>query len=500
MNGMREGNRKGPNLLFILVDQMRYAAMGCAGNEQVHTPNLDRMAADGVIFDNAVATVGVCTPARACLMTGRYPLSNTVLTNNSMLPNDMPSMGKMLRDEGYATGHIGKWHLSGEAYIGATEHNEFQNGYIPPGEYRHGFDYWATHHCSHSYWDATYYRDTPEPIHVEGWEPDTQTDLAIEFIREHTAGEPSERPPFALVVSWGPPHTPFTCPPEYRELYDTDRLALRHNVLSPPDGFPCTPELSEVADPEATLRDWTASYYGAITSLDHDLGRLMAALECQGIADDTVVVFTSDHGEMLGSHGQMYKVQPWDESVRVPLLVRYPRAIRGGRRLEAPIGQPDVLPTLLGLMGLDLPEGIEGDDLSPVLRGEAADPVDRAAYLLWVCSALTWGKRWQYVDDYRGLGAPRGFVRPYRGIRTRSHTYVRDRSGPWVLYDNECDPYQMTNLVASGGAGPVPPELERELQEWIDKTGDLFEDTDYYRDLISLETGLCMSPERLRRR
>ncbi|NSW56385.1 MAG: sulfatase [Armatimonadetes bacterium] len=497
---MPRENWKRPNLLFVLVDQMRYTAMGCAGNGQVHTPNLDRLAAEGVTFDNAVATVGVCTPARACLMTGRYPLSHTVLTNNSMLPNDMLSMGKMLRNEGYATGHIGKWHLSGEAYIGQTAYNDFQNGYVPPGELRHGFDYWATHHCSHAYWEATYYRDTPEPIRVEGWEPDAQTDLAIEFIREHVADDITGRDPFALVVSWGPPHTPFTCPPEFRELYDPDRLELRENVLLPPEGFPCTAELTEVADPEAVLRDWTASYYGAITSLDQNLGRLMETLQRQGIADDTIVVFTSDHGEMLGSHGQMYKVQPWDESVRVPLLIRYPRAIRGGRRLEAPVGQPDVLPTLLGLMGLDIPEGIEGDDLSPVLRDESADPVDRSAYMLWVCSALTWGKKWQYVDDYRGLGAPRGFVRPYRGIRTRTHTYVRDRSGPWVLYDNERDPYQMANLVETRSAGAVPQELERELQEWIEKTGDLFEDTDYYRHLIDLETGLCMEPERLRQR
>ncbi len=499
MSDISGHDRKQPNLLFVLVDQMRYAAMGCAGNEQISTPNLDRLAAGGAIFNHAVSNISVCTPARAGILTGRYPLSHTVLTNNSMLPNAAPSMGKILKRQGYSTGHIGKWHLSGEAYIGATRQNSFQNGYIPPGDLRHGFDYWAVHHCSHAYWNATYYRDAPDPIAVDGWEPDTQTDLAIDFIREHEEQEGKERRPFGLIVSWGPPHTPFTAPPEFRDLYDPARLELRANVLSPPEGFPVTSELADAEAPKAVLREWTANYYGAITSLDHNLGRLLDALDRQGIADETVVVFTSDHGEMLGSHGQLYKVQPWDESVRIPFIIRYPDGIRAGASIDTPLGHPDILPTLLGLMRLPIPDGTEGDDLSPTLLGDADESANRSAFLLWVCSALTWGKKWQYLDEYRGLGAPNGFVRPYRGIRTRTHTYIRDRAGPWLLYDNERDPYQMDNLVASRGLQAVPPELERELQGWLDRTGDLFEDTDYYKDLIELETGLCTKPEKLRR-
>ncbi len=490
---------KRPNLLFVLVDQMRYAAMGCTGDQQIRTPHLDRLAAAGVSCRRAVSNIPVCTPARACLMTGRYPLSHTVLTNNSRLPEDLPSLGSILKEQGYATGHIGKWHLSGEAFIGATEHNGYQSGYIPPGELRHGFDYWAVHHCSHSYWSATYYRDEPEPIAVAGWEPDTQTDLAIEFLRERVQASEPLRPPFALVVSWGPPHTPFTSPPEFRAWYDPRRLELRPNVLMPPDGFLLAPELVELEDPEQTLRAWTAEYYGAISSLDHNLGRLLDELDRLGIADDTIVVFTSDHGEMLGSHGQMFKVQPWDESVRIPLLIRYPAALRAGSVIQTPVGLADLLPSLLGLMRLPSPSGLEGDDLSPLLRGEMPEPGDRSVPLLWVCSAVTWGKRWQYLDDYRGLGAPKGFVRPYRGVRTRTHTYVEDRHGPWLLYDDDRDPYQMTNLLSSASRPTVPPELRRELRDWLDRTGDRFEDTDYYRDRIDLETGLCTRPEDLRR-
>jgi len=491
---MTENECKRPNLLFVLVDQMRYAAMGCTGNSQIRTPNLDRLASEGALFENAVSNISVCTPARACILTGRYPLAHTVLTNNSMLPNRLPSMGKILKAHGYATGHIGKWHLSGEAYIGATRHNSYQNGYIPPGKLRHGFDYCATHHCSHSYWNASYFRDTPDPIKIEGWEPDAQTDLAIDFIQDHTAINEPDREPFALVVSWGPPHTPFTAPAEYRGLYDADKLELRPNVLLPPGGFPLAQSLAEDESAETTLREWTANYYGAVSSLDHNLGRLLDALDRLGIADDTIVVFTSDHGEMLGSHGQLHKVQPWDESVRIPFVIRYPRAISAGMTLGTPLGHPDILPTLLGLIGISVQEGIEGDDLAPVLRGEAPEPTGRSAYLLWVCSAVTWGKRWQQLDDYAGLGAPKGFVRPYRGIRTATHTYVRDREGPWLLYDNERDPYQMNNLIETAGPGAVPPRLEADLQEWLVRTADRFEDTDHYIDLIDLETGLCTDP------
>ncbi len=487
------------NLLFVLVDQMRYTAMGCAGNCQVHTPNLDRLAAEGALFRHAISNIPVCTPARACLLTGQYPLTHTVLTNNSMLPENVPSLGTILKGHGYATGHIGKWHLAGEAFVGRTRFNQYRDGWVPPGAMRHGFDYWATHHCSHAYWNATYYRDEPDPVRIEGWEPDAQTRLAIDFIRDQARRDPEQRRPFALVVSWGPPHTPFTAPPEFRALYDPARLELRPNALEPPPGFPPAPALGGAEGREKMLRDRTAWYYAAISSLDHNLGRLLDALDAEGIADDTLVVFTSDHGELLGSHAQMYKCQPWDESIRVPLLMRYPRCIRPGTRIDAPVNLPDVLPTLLGLMNVPAPAGLEGEDLAPVLRGKAPDPAERAAFLLWVCSAVTWGKKWSAIDEFPGHGGPKGFIRPYRGVRTRTHSYIRDRRGPWLLFDNERDPYQMHNLVADRGAGAVPPELDTALDQWLEVTGDLFEDTAYYVDRIDLETGRCLHPDQLQR-
>lgn len=210
-----------------------------------------------------------------------------------------------------------------------------------------------------------------------------------------------------------------------------------------------------------------------------------------------MVVFTSDHGEMMGSHGHMHKVQPWDESVRVPFLLRYPPEVPAATRMSPPFGQPDVLPTLLRLMGLEVPEGIEGADFSSLFRGGESS-VPRSAFLLWPCSAVTWGKRWTLTEDAGG-GMPSGFIREYRGIRTRRHTYVRDREGAWMLYDNQADPYQMANLVESGGPQAVPPELDRELDAWLERTRDRFEETRFYIDRIDLETGLATRPEKFTR-
>lgn len=486
-----ESKQKTPNLLFVLVDQMRYSAMGCAGMEQVLTPNLDRLAANGALFSNAVSNIPVCTPARACMLTGRYPLSNTVLVNNSLLPNDMPSMGKILKNEGYSTGYIGKWHLAGEAFIGATKYNHGQNGYIPPGEMRHGFDYWAVHHCSHNYWNACYYLDEPEPIPISGWEPDTQTDLAIDFLRKQA----NQENPFAMVVSWGTPHTPFIAPDEYKTLYAPEKLTFRPNVPVSQEVIDNVEyKLDKKVAPSELLRAHTHNYYAAISNIDYNLGRLMDELEQLKMDEDTIVVFTSDHGEMLGSHGQWSKLQPWDESVRIPFIMRYPGKIRKNSNIDFSLNLPDILPTLLGLMDIQSPSGIEGKDCSGFITGEKKGKEPESSFLIWPCNACTWGKKWTNLES-GGRGIPKGFIRSYRGVRTQEFTYVKDKEGDWMFYDNQKDPWQMNNLAEKNNS--LPTKAKELLDEWLEKTGDLFEDTDYYVDLIDLETGLIKDPEKL---
>ncbi len=503
---------KKPNLLIVFADQMRAMDMGCAGNEQVKTPNLDKLAGEGAMFTNAVSTCAVCGPHRAMMLTGLYPLSNTVFTNNIRLPDDVPALGDMLQKRGYDTAYIGKWHLAGEPA---------GQGFVPPGPMRHGFDYWAVHNCSHKYYDSVYFADSPAPVVMPGWQPDRQTELAMDYIKNHAGAPAAGKKPFAMVMSWGPPHTPFIAPPEYVSLYPPDQIKLRPNIGescdwmgtsdSPiPDKFKdwwnSHRDAGRVAfgrEAEELLREFISNYYAAITNLDWNMGRLMALLAELNIVDDTLVVFTSDHGEMLGSHGQLHKWQPWDESILVPFILRLPRQVAGGTRPDFPFGTPDILPTLFGLMGLDVPANVEGRDLAGLLRSPpAGQPAPSSALIACICAATTWGQKWSRKTDrlgrIRGNGMAEGFYRPYRGIRTATHTYVRDRQGPWFLFDNVNDPYQLNNLAATGGAAAVPPEFERELQDWLERTGDYFGANADYQKLVDLATGMVVDRQALK--
>ncbi len=414
---------KRPNLLFVFADQMRAREL----DPQVRAPNMDKLASEGTNFTRAYANCPVCTPSRATILTGRYPLSHRAVANDLPLPEDEVTIAQVLSDADYRTGYVGKWHLDGVP----------RDRFTPPGRRRHGFDLWAAWNCSHAYFQGKLYLDGPEPLTLEGYEPEGQTDLACEFLAE------DDRRPFCLFLSWGPPHAPYRrVPDRYLALYEPSEIRLRPNVRSePPAGFSragggCSPED-------------IAGYYAHITALDEQLGRLLDALEGHGLADETVVVFTSDHGDMLWSQGTVKKEQPWEESVRVPLLVRWPGRVPAGRKSDALVSTVDLMPTLLGLMGVEIPEPVEGADLSAVvLGGKDAGP---GAVLL---------TEPVIVDQGRRLG-----LREWRGLRTARYTYARwADGGRWLLYDNEADPYQMKNLIDSPDHARVREELERELQ------------------------------------
>jgi arylsulfatase A-like enzyme len=427
-----------PNLLFVLSDQHRGMDLGCAGNRDVESPNLDRLASRGTLFENAYANVPVCTPSRACLLTGQYPLTHRVIANDLPLPTDAPTIAKAFRDAGYRTGYVGKWHLDGLP----------RDGFTPPGPRRQGFDdFWAVWNCSHDYMDAKYYRDDDAPIEVEGYEPVEQTDLALEFLRQ------DDGRPFCLFLSWGPPHAPYDqVPEEYSARYDPDAIELRANAE------PIPPETSTIAaglDPRETL----ANYYAHITALDDQLGRLLAHLDAAGLREETVVTYSSDHGDMLWSQGRFKKEQPWEEAVSVPFIVRYPDDIPAGTTEDAPFGTVDVAPSLLGLAGIDPPDAMEGDDYSDRMRGE--DVAVRDSVFL--------------AQIARNSQARSQHLPPWRGVRTRQHTYVRLRDGTgWLLYDNEMDPEQLHNRVLDEAYAAEREHLDESLDDWLERTDDAF--------------------------
>jgi arylsulfatase A-like enzyme len=415
-----------PNVVFVFADQMRAQACGFMGNAQVRTPHLDHMAEQGVVFTRAVSCCPVCTPYRASLMTGRYPLTNGMVLNDVRLPITERSIGKVFREAGYQTGYVGKWHLDGP----------FRGGYTPPGPRRQGFDYWSVANCTHDYMHSYYFHNDPEPIWIYSYDADLHTSLAIDFIRKRY-----EAGPFCLFLSWGPPHDPCLLMPEEYKVYDGAQLELRPNCTDP-------------------VREELAGYYSHITALDRNFGRLTALLDELGIADHTLLVFTSDHGDMLGSQGQHRKQKPWDESIMVPFALRYPERVPAGRRTDTLLNTPDLMPTLLSLAGIEAPEEVEGQDLSHAALGQAG-PEPTSALIANYCP----------------------FIEPipeWRGVRTKRHTYVKTLEGPWLLYDNEADPYQMDNLVDSPEHADLRRSLEGELQEWLDRTNDAFEPRENY--------------------
>jgi arylsulfatase A-like enzyme len=420
-----------PNILFVLPDQWRAQALGFAGDPNVKTPHLDRLAKQSFVFVKAVAGLPVCCPSRASLLTGQRPLTAGVFLNDVALDPKAVTLAKVLGAAGYDTAYIGKWHLNGDG----------RSRFIPR-ERRQGFDYWKALECTHDYNRSYYYADTPEKLLWNGYDAIAQTQDAAQYLRRHAKAER----PFFLFLAWGPPHDPYsTAPEKYRALYSPAKLKLSPNV------------------PEAmrdTASKLLAGYYAHCSALDACLGALRAVLKETGLDQNTLLIFTSDHGDLLGAHGGLNKQQPYDESIRVPFLLHWPAGLgTAPRRLDALINSEDVMPTILGLCGVPVPPTVEGLDYSSWLRG-GRNPSDGAALISCAAPFGQWTRK-------RG-------GREYRGVRTLRHTYVRDRNGPWLLFDNEKDPCQLNNLVGKPGCAALQAELEATLRRKLAQAHDQF--------------------------
>ncbi len=430
-------HRRQPNVLLVMADQWRAQAFGYAGDPNVQTPAFDAFAAQSVDCEQAIAGYSLCCPARASLITGQYPLTHGVLINDVPLYPKGITFGEAFRNDGYATGYIGKWHLHGSPGCGY----ERRDAYIPP-ESRCGFEYWKVAECSHDYQRSFYYEGTDEARRYwDGYDAIAQTRDACRYIAEHA----KSATPYLLVLSWGPPHDPYhTAPERYRSLYRDREILLRPNIPR-----------SCAAEAQQDLR----GYYAHSTALDDCFAELLAALHATGTADDTIVVFTSDHGDMLQSQGLRFKAVPWEESLRIPLLLRYPRVFgSAGHRFPGLINTPDIMPTLLALAGVPVPASVQGSDYwSPPDQEQPRAPAT-SALLTMPVSLMT-----------RSYG-----IAEYRGVRTDRYTYVRASTGPWLLYDRATDPHEMRNLCGRAEAQVIQAQLEAELAEWLTRTGDEF--------------------------
>lgn len=435
---------KKPNIVIIIADQWNAQSVGYAGNADVKTPNLDKLAARSVIFKNAVSVMPVCSPARASLLTGQYPLTHGVFYNDRPLRNKALTMAEIYKEAGYATGFIGKWHVNGQQNF----EKQFSARNRPvPKDRRQGFDYWKAREVTHDYNNSFYFDENDVRHDWSGYDVFPQTDSAISFIDKNKAK------PFLLVLAWGPPHDPYaTAPEEYRKLYQPEKLTLRPNI---PDSL------------KAKARKDLAGYYAHCTALDKSVGDLLTALKKAGVEENTILIFTSDHGDMLYSQGKMRKQKPWDESLLVPLIVHYPAGLGVKKReLTLPFSNIDILPTLLGLNDLKIPAAIEGTNYAAILSGKD-QPTGEEAALIQLPVPF-------HENNFLNGG------KEYRAIRTKQYTYVRDLNGPWLLYDNVKDPYQLTNRIGTSEYAAVQAKLEKVLVTKLAEAKDQFLTADTY--------------------
>ena len=347
------------NILFLFADQMHAFAMGCMGNPEIHTPNLDCMADEGVLFRNTYSNAPVCTPFRATLVTGRYGTQTDTLKNGSYFPQETRTVATALNNGGYRTGWVGKWHLGGTG-----------NAWIPPN-LRAGFSEFIGYQCYNDFLHSVkFYDEEGKEYWYDKHRTEATTDIAIERL------EGMKKGPFALFVSYQNPHYPEQPSYEYDQMYKGISLTRRPNCQSvdpyTPTYSPPSPKPKE-NDPlyqkyGNNLGEYHRQYYAMVSQLDANVGRIRQALDRLGLANNTVVIFTSDHGDMQGSHGLTNKGTFWEESSRIPLIVYVPNGAQG-LISEDLVSGVDFFPTCLDYAGLPPEPSVEGDSFAPQTRG-----------------------------------------------------------------------------------------------------------------------------------
>jgi arylsulfatase A-like enzyme len=476
-----------PNILFLVCDEYRHDCLGVEGHPIVKTPNFDKLANDGVRLRQAYVAAPVCSPSRATLFTGRYPQVHGVTTNNMAFAPGEVVLPELLRKQGYTTGIVGKLHLQDHAAWfdydqidteGSSA--EYRAFLAAKGKSIKGSANSAAVEGSLFKKDQTPLRVgtsvLPEELFPETWE----ADQAINFIHQQKGKDK----PFFLYVSMLKPHSEFVVPAPFDKIYPGKELlapaSFQPNIKLPSnfttnsdddggkanakdegapadkdaktagkgakdgkraarrEGGPGSPERTFISDPDI-LKEATGHYYGAVTMVDKQMGRVLAAIDESGLRDDTIVVFTSDHGNMLGEHNRMFKGVMYESSARVPMLYRGP-GIKAGKVSEEVLDNSTVMPTLLDLAGFAIPKGVQGQSIAPLLRGDAPGP----------------GVAYSYLSDKMVRKGDWKLIIPLN----------HSRGGP-ELYNVVKDPNEQNNQYGKPEAAGVQKELTDLMNAWI---------------------------------
>ncbi len=442
-----------PNIVVVLVDDMRWDEMGVAGHPFIETPNMDRLAREGARFVNAFATTPLCSPSRASLLTGQYAHTNGIIDNTARPSHALPVFPLELQQAGYRTAFFGKWHMGNDASP------------------RPGFDRWVGLPGQGEAIDPALNVDG-NPVQVKGYTTDLLTDYVERFV-----ADPSDRPFLAYLAhkaihpnviqqndgSVVPiPGQPggFVAAERHRGRYQGRVMPRRASAFKLPLGKPALlrriDRLPPLGPGTATTDEEIRGRVEMLLAVDDSLGRIVASLEKKGVLDDTMVVFTSDHGYFYGEHGLNEERRlAYEETIRIPLLVRYPALAKPGSVLPEMALTVDLAPTLLEAAGLPPAAAIQGRSLVPVLKQEARE---------WRTSFL--------IEYFTDTVFPRIRNMGYVAVRNGRHKYINYRELPGMdeLYDLDADPFEETNLIGRPEARDTLPRMQAELKRLLEQT------------------------------
>ncbi|MCM8536379.1 MAG: sulfatase [Lentisphaeraceae bacterium] len=447
-----------PNVVFILTDDQRGDAVGYHQNPLlgINTPSINKIAAEGVRFDNMYVTTSLCSPSRAAFLSGTYTHTHKVYDNFTDYPHALKSFPLLLQKEGYKTAWIGKWHMG--------ENDDSK---------RPGFDYWITHKGQGKYWDTTF-NVNGERKEIPGYYAHNVTDMAVDYLNKVDKSKP-----FALVVGHKAPHGPFIPEPKYKKIYDkqpvpypasswnledkpkwiVDRLPTWHGIYGPLYGFRKdfpNNKASAIVD----FEDFVRSYTATINSVDDSVGRIYDHLEKLGILDNTIFIYSSDNGFLLGEHGMIDKRTMHEASISVPLCVRFPKSIKAGTIIKEQVLSIDLAPTIMELtVGKKMPSA-QGLSWAPLLD----DSKD-----------VEWRKTWLYEYNYEKQFP---YTPNVRGIRHGKWKYVAYPHGDGgklrhmeELYNMERDPKESQNLAQDPKYKEIKTQLAAQLAKTLKETG-----------------------------
>ncbi len=420
-----------PNFVYFMTDDQAYHAMSCAASQAIETPHMDRIAAEGLLMRNAFVTTSLCAPSRASFITGKYAHAHGVRTNAPPLP-PQPVFTDYLRQAGYQTCFIGKWHMAGQ----------------PPR-----FDIWLGFRGQGRYHNPRLLDFDGEEKQREGHMTDLLGDRAVSYLRDH------RQDPFCLLLWFKSPHRDWQPAARFQSALEEVDIPLprsfEDDYAGRPEVIRQTEMQVEIAKPGKDFQGWLKDYYRTILGVDENIGRVLATLDDLGLADDTVVLHTSDNGFLLGEHHFFDKRLMYEPSIRIPMVTRYPRLMpKGGRRLDQMVLNVDLAPTFLDLAGLEVPEDMHGRSWGPLLRRQE----------------VRWRRSWLY--EYYEYPAVH-MVAKNRGVRTKRWKYIRYfEADEHELYDLQTDPHEMRNLYGQPKYAAKVAELQAEMQRLRLETGD----------------------------